>query len=109
MGDLSSARTRTAEQYIWRAGSQGLGGRSRWACKERWRGGLWGARAVSLGELAIPPARIDGADKPGRTTEWFPFFIIKTRGHGHDGPMVRWLPARFCLAAAVSAPRTHAG
>lgn len=37
------------------------------------------ARAVSLGERAIPPARIDGADKPGRTTEWFPFFIIKAR------------------------------
>jgi hypothetical protein len=38
-----------------------------------------GVQAVSLGERAIPPARIDGADKPGRTTEWFPFFIIKAR------------------------------
>lgn len=48
MGDLSSARTRTAEQYIWRAGSQGLDGRSPWACKpSRWANGQYRPPALT--------------------------------------------------------------
>jgi len=87
-------------------GGVGLAGRRARAGGER---ELSGARETSrsAGGQYRAPALTDGADKPGRRTEWLPFFIT-TRGHG---PMVRWFPSRFCLTHAgdSAAPRRTTG
>lgn len=86
MGDVSSARSRAAGWYIWRTGT----GRAR-------------KDGVPLGGRAIPRAGTDGAGKPGRWTEWFPFFIT-ARGHGPIG----WVVSGLVLLDGSCVRATHA-